>query len=546
VFDRVKSVVQRLDLKYLLLIALAGVGIWDQSNPCQGQPQHKSVKKSAMPTGVLTDPSLASASEGVQLVEEIFQKLRNSPQIALTNSKQLLAFQSAPMQAQSWGSADSNLLIRPAQGSARVGYGYRPRPGDNSYKTVRLEGIPSDAMATTGGYASSIPTARARTVWEKGQQSKAVQQQGQTDKSAEGEDGEFAAKEATSSKIVATFGMRPGLTGSVVSSSPLITEFKGQSGRAGSGTVAGTMTQLPQTNAGKPGQLDLNEAIRRANSPQFSRLAQSLSGAGANVGDMTVRIMAKKGNANTVEYAPNAAFGPASANTESIAMRAPVSSPVDALEPTVIDERHYTGGPMEGFGLPFGVPGAAGSERQSTGLVPPPSTLKSASRSSHQIAVQGKLLRRAKAAREEVALLPLTKVSGIPLVNLGDSDLDLSKRLESAGTVHITVVKPWTVWSVKPRGSQEYSLQVFLQKGVVEAVRVKDNTLWTNQQGIALGDEVSVVKEKFGEPAFILSHPVPSGNKTYVYPISQVAFRLERSKETDSPRIKDIIIFAVK
>jgi len=151
-----------------------------------------------------------------------------------------------------------------------------------------------------------------------------------------------------------------------------------------------------------------------------------------------------------------------------------------------------------------------------------------------------------KKAAEEIAILPLTKFSGIPLVNLGDSDSDLSKRLATAGTVEITIVKPWTVWSVKRHGSQDCGLQVFSRNGVVEAIRVQDKSVWTNQQGIVLGDEISVVKEKFGEPAFILSHPIPSGNKTYVYPISQVAFRMRRTVETDPPRIKDIIIFNVK
>ncbi|MGC5184045.1 hypothetical protein ACPXBI_28750, partial [Escherichia coli] len=60
------------------------------------------------------------------------------------------------------------------------------------------------------------------------------------------------------------------------------------------------------------------------------------------------------------------------------------------------------------------------------------------------------------------------------------------------------------------------------------------------------------IKEKFGEPAFIL--PEPAGGrsieagKNYIYPISQVSFALARShdKAKPAPQVVSMLIFNVK
>jgi hypothetical protein len=514
-------VTDRLKSKYVFLLAslFASATVCLQSVPGLAQASGQPVKKSIVAKGKVVKSNSVTASEGVQLIEEIFQKLRNVPQLALAKSKQLLAFQNAPIQQQSWGSADSNLIIKPAQSNLAKPMSAPTSALAEKAAMSNLKGnniTIADAAMPVGGSAG----VRARVVWEQGRQQQRSPMA--TDKEDEQDLGLSQAKN------IATYGGRADQSGSVVSNAPLIKEFREQSSTSSNAIAGGATLQGAPVTKMKVAQVNLDDAIRRARSPAFRQLAKTLSG--ANLPEMSVRIQTTPSRvqqqfseAKSLEPAP-ASPGNAGNSAQMVSAR----------------------GTLSGFN-----PGMAPQAMDSLSAVPQVLDARMAmsakkSESVRQKSVRSSYQLKAKDAREEIALLPLTKFSGIPLVNLGDSDGDLSKRLASAGTVEITMVKPWTVWSVRKHGSQECGLQVFSQKGVVEAVRVQDKSIWTNQQGIILGDEVSVVKEKFGEPAFILSHPIPSGNKIYVYPISQVAFRLERSAETDPPRIKDIIIFNVK
>jgi hypothetical protein len=483
----------------------------------------KSTKKAKSTQVALPQTNSFSASEGVQLIEEIFQKLKNVPQLALAKSKQLLAYQGAPPAQQQWGAGDSNLMIKPAQSNApkaqQGAFAYPvdkvSRAGQNTTNSAARGGArwrfsPQNISPNQAAGPASVATPTdnfsgtgSSNVWEKGRS----QMQALPQEPAESE--QDAIKDA---KNISTYGGRADQSGNVLSNAPLIKEFNKDQAAAPSANANGAQVQNAPMS-----QSNLSDAIRRSHSPQFNRLARSLSG--GNLPDVTVQVQT-----STVPRSQQLKTG----------YVAGAAGMVPPPPPELIALR----------GAPNGAFAPSGADISETQVVDARISIRAKKGAMRPSPLRSSLLSRD--TREEIALLPLTKFSGIPLVNLGDSDSDLSKRLGDVGVVEITMVKPWTVWSVKKRGSQDCSLQIFTQKGVVEAVRVKDKSVWTNQQGIGLGDDVSVVKEKFGEPAFILSHAVPSANKVYVYPISQVAFRLERAAETDPPRIKDIIIFNVK
>jgi hypothetical protein len=533
----------RLKSKYYLLLAgvICSVTIPMQIAPSCAQPPAKTsvktAKKAKPPQSSLPQTNTLTASEGVQLIEEIFDKLKNVPVIAVANAKQLLAYQNqSAQQQQAWGSADSNLMIKPAQsnaprampvasysGAADKGLTVANKPAAPSASGARWRFQPQTITAPASNSETSqlevAANTRSQTVWEKKGR---VQTQSSSQMLADNELDSLRQEGARDAKNITTYGGRADAAGNVLSSAPLIREFaKDQLASAGGkATLNGTLLQAQGTKA-KVAQVDLDDALRRANSPQFNKLAKSLSG--ANLPDVCVQVQASVGRQKSqlktaAGYAPGAGGLVPPPPPQFITMGgAPTSAlssegPADMMAPQTFDAR-----------LQFSAKKSAMRATQARGAV-------------------------MKEERDEIALLPITKFSGIPLVSLGDSEAELSKRLGDVGVVEITVLKPWTVWSVKKRGSQECSLQVFTQRGVVEAVRVKDKSVWTNQQGIGLGDEVSIVKEKFGEPAFIISHlPIkPSAPKVYVYPISQVAFRLEKTANADAPHIKDIIIFNVK
>jgi hypothetical protein len=517
-----------LKSKYLLFMAgvICSVTVPIGIEPAVAQSPAKSPTKSAAKSAkkakstqvALPQTNSFSASEGVQLIEEIFQKLKNVPQLALAKSKQLLAYQGAPPAQQQWGAGDSNLMIKPAQSNAPKPFqpgAFAPvdkvgRAGQNT-SGARWHFSPQNITPNQAAGPASLATPTdnfsstgSNNVWEKGRQQMQALPQEPTDSEQD------ALKDA---KNISTYGGKADQSGNVLSNAPLIKEFNKDQAAAPSANANGAQVQ----NA-PMAQSNLSDAIRRSHSPQFNRLARSLSG--ANLPDVTVQVQT-----STVPRSQQLKSG----------YVAGAAGMVPPPPPELIALR----------GAPNGAFAPSGADFPESQVVDARISIRAKKASmARPSSVRGSLLSRD--AREEIALLPLAKFSGIPLVNLGDSDSDLSKRLGDVGVVEITVVKPWTVWSVKKRGSQDCSLQVFTQRGVVEAVRVKDKSVWTNQQGIGLGDDVSVVKEKFGEPAFILSHAVPSANKVYVYPISQVAFRLERAAEADAPRIKDIIIFNVK
>lgn len=146
----------------------------------------------------------------------------------------------------------------------------------------------------------------------------------------------------------------------------------------------------------------------------------------------------------------------------------------------------------------------------------------------------------------EIALLPPSVVTGIPLVRLGTSETESNKALSSKGSINKTKINDWSVWSLQKPGAEDVSLQIYVRNGAVEAIRIFDSSLISPDFGVKLGDDLGAVKHKFGEPAFILSEPQSRAGQNYVYPISQVSFQLAYTSKTTPPKVVSLLIFNAK
>jgi hypothetical protein len=156
-------------------------------------------------------------------------------------------------------------------------------------------------------------------------------------------------------------------------------------------------------------------------------------------------------------------------------------------------------------------------------------------------------MNKAKIAMADIALLPPNVVTGIPLVRLGSSEFQANSALQQIGSMKQQKVNKWTVWSWnRPQGKPGTSLQLYMRNGLLDAMRIFDQTLIGPDFGVTLGDSLARVKEKFGEPAFILQEPGPGAGQNYIYPISQVGFQLARPAPGDQPRVVSLLIFNVK
>lgn len=143
----------------------------------------------------------------------------------------------------------------------------------------------------------------------------------------------------------------------------------------------------------------------------------------------------------------------------------------------------------------------------------------------------------------EIALLPPNVVTGIPLVRLGCAESEVNKTLSNMGAVNRTSINGWSVWSLKKSGSKEESLQVYMRNGSVEAIRIFDRALIAPDFGVKLGDSLPTVKQKFGEPSFMVQEPASMRGQNYVYPLSQVSFQLARPTSKSKPQVVSLLIF---
>ncbi|MEZ4489056.1 MAG: hypothetical protein R3C24_09495 [Cyanobacteriota/Melainabacteria group bacterium] len=162
--------------------------------------------------------------------------------------------------------------------------------------------------------------------------------------------------------------------------------------------------------------------------------------------------------------------------------------------------------------------------------------------------------------RQEIghlAYMPPNTISGVPGLRLGASKVQVESFLSAAtakkGEVLHSQVNGWDVWVLKNGGKA--SLQVYMRNNIVEAFRIFDSKYVPERLKITLDTPLETMKEKFGEPAFILMEPdVGAGSmhkrgvKNYVYPVSQVSFQLARVNEKSKSslgqiRIKSMLLF---
>jgi hypothetical protein len=148
-----------------------------------------------------------------------------------------------------------------------------------------------------------------------------------------------------------------------------------------------------------------------------------------------------------------------------------------------------------------------------------------------------------KPRRDALALLPPRIINGISLMRLGSSEKDAIHTLSSMGKTEHESINGWTVYSLKGNHSK-CRLQVYSQHHIVEAIRIFDSDSISGNIGVQIGDGLANVKEKFGEPRFILSESTYAG-QNYVYPISQISFQLARLKHA-APQVVSMLIFNIK
>jgi len=170
-------------------------------------------------------------------------------------------------------------------------------------------------------------------------------------------------------------------------------------------------------------------------------------------------------------------------------------------------------------------------------------------RTTHEYSQQGS---NAPAKPVTMAMQVPNVISGIPLVRLGENESTAQSALSTVGSVVKQEYKTgWRVYSVTKAGTRETAAQLYVKHGMVEGMRVFDATLMPGDLGVCLGDNLTSVKSKFGEPAFFISEPnaghdPASAGLNYVYPISQVSFELARVTKRGAPQVVSMLLFNVK
>lgn len=146
----------------------------------------------------------------------------------------------------------------------------------------------------------------------------------------------------------------------------------------------------------------------------------------------------------------------------------------------------------------------------------------------------------------KVALSPPTVVMGIPTVRLRSSENQANRALAVMGNMQKRNLNGWTIWSCNRPGTKDPLVQMYIRHGRVEALRIFDPSMVAPDLGVHIGDDLAVLKARFGEPAFILSEPLPGTGQNYIYPISQIGFLVSRSNPGAPPQVASLLIFNVQ
>lgn len=159
--------------------------------------------------------------------------------------------------------------------------------------------------------------------------------------------------------------------------------------------------------------------------------------------------------------------------------------------------------------------------------------------SEHDIALESK-----EGAAVQIAFLPPNTVHGLNGLPLGAGEEEVSRFLKNKGNLNKATVSGWKIWTLTDSRLNP-QIQVYLRGGKAEAFRIYSQAYVPSGLGLSLSDELSQMKSKFGEPAFILEEPGVRSvmAKNYVYPVSQVSFQLVRTGSGSAPQILSLLLF---
>jgi hypothetical protein len=552
-----------------LSIACAGVAgstAYSASPDAQNKETGRSASKDEFSTN-----QIASAQGGVHLLEHILSRMRNLPQLAISKTKQTIAMQQSqalayePNQAQS---SNSNLLIKP-KGLSRTQMAQMQVPPE-----PRL--IASSKQSNYGKFIDQMEPRYAQSN-EIAQDYKDAGQSGQSgvwERQESASSDTFGSGGFVADKTVREYaGQYAGQKKAkkeeqekrIVSKAPLITEFGRTQGDNPYGSDAAATDRLAQKPTLSAPTSRNSDGVRFHYAPNLYRLEAPRARAGSQIASQ----------APEVSQSEMQALGPLKGS------QAVPQSGFSTGLPAVVH------GASQADFLPSSQAGAPTNRPTYQGLIPPapvtpkllsqvpPANLKQApadalgklSRSLNRLDSlmgdeatapwqqpamyerRGKLLsaRKAPWTRDlDIALTPPTVITGITLIRLGNSEKEAARSVASLGKTQKELIHGWSVWSIRKHNCSDCAIQVFLKHGIVEAIRIFDPTLLRPELGVTLGDRLSTVKEKFGEPAFILSEPAQLTTQNYIYPISQVGFQLARTRQDEVPKIVSMIVFNVK
>lgn len=144
----------------------------------------------------------------------------------------------------------------------------------------------------------------------------------------------------------------------------------------------------------------------------------------------------------------------------------------------------------------------------------------------------------------QIAFLPPNTVHGLNGLPLGASEEEVDRFLKNKGALSKAAVSGWKIWTLSDN-KQNPLIQVYMRSSRAEAYRIYSQSYVPAGLGLALSDELSAMKSKFGEPAFILEEPGVRTvtAKNYVYPVSQVSFQLVRTGAGSAPQILSLMLF---
>jgi hypothetical protein len=457
-------------------------------------------------TANIVQSNVQPATSGVKLLEGIFLKLRNQPQLAFGNTRAQNLLQSAAMSnagSKDVSSATDQLLaIRPAErGGRAMRFDYAP----NEYAMEHSTGHHQKAAYQSSALAKMVPAAAqvqvkplAQSVQNLAGAAGALQDLTQNNEPGNvksyGAYGNANHMRSPRQMQIADDRAFTNERGQLVASAPLITEFKDSS------------------------SAEDDRRVPTDGSQYSTSFAKKMS------------VPSARAKAAMVPAPPPVAV-PANAPSSSGRLNEDVSAAAPSVAATMAPASP---------GLFKNIREIGKQDKFSNG-----SGIK-------EMFDEHKLDKAVSVDKKQIAMLPPSIVSGVPLVHLGASALQIKESLGTKVKIDKQIIDDWTVWSVTGRNRSECALQLYFKHGVVEAIRVFDASYLGPDLGIKLGNDLQTIKEKFGEPAFILPEPAAArgveAGKNYIYPISQVSFALARSRDRakPAPQVVSMLIFNVK